>query len=155
MKYSIYFLAFIFLGLAVQSNAQEEAVYTQYYLNPAWVNPAFTGFNNDHNLFLNYRNHWADFNGAPRNYSANYHGGVTDRVGLGVLVAVESIGELEDFRAGLAYSYQFGDKAWKMSLGLNTEYQSYSINGSVLSNPNVILQIQCLQKPLMVYNSSM
>ena len=137
MKYATYIFIFIFVSIGLESYSQQEAVYTQYYVNPAWVNPAYTGFNQEHNLFLNYRNHWSNFEGAPRNYSANYHGGVTDRIGLGVLVGVESIGEMEDLRAGLSYAYQFGDKDWKMSLGLNTEYQSYSINGSVLRNPNI------------------
>ena len=123
--------------LASAAFSQEEAVSTQYFLNPAWVNPAYNGFTQEHSLFLNYRNQWADFDGAPRNYSINYHGAVTDRIGIGALVGVESIGELEDFRAGLAYAYRFGDQNWKMSIGLNTEYESYSLNGRVLSNPNV------------------
>jgi type IX secretion system PorP/SprF family membrane protein len=125
------------LNIAHQANAQEEAVYTQYMVNPAWINPAYSGFNQEHNIYLNYRNNWADFEGSPRNYSANYHGAVTDRIGLGVTVGVESIGELDDFRAGLAYAYRFGDESWKMSLGLTTEYQSYSLNGNVLGNSNI------------------
>lgn len=138
MKYIIYLCGAFFLFLCGQLKAQEEAVYTQYFINPAWVNPAYTGFDNDHNLFLNYRNQWADFDGSLRNYSANYHGAVTDRIGLGVLVGVESIGEFEDFRAGLSYAYRFGEETdWKMSIGLNTEYESYSVNGSILSNPNI------------------
>ncbi len=135
MRYLLYTCIFLFSSVTLF--AQEEAVYTQYNINPAWVNPAYSGFNEDHNIFLNYRNNWADFEGSPRNFSANYNGAVTDRIGLGVIVGNESIGELKDFRAGLAYSYRFGDKSWKMSLGLNTEYESYSLSGSVLSNPNV------------------
>lgn len=126
-----------FLLVAGLCSAQEEAVYTQYMVNPGWINPAYAGFNNSHNLFLNYRNNWADFEGSPRNYSANYHGAVSDRVGVGLLIGNESIGELNDFRAGLSYAYRFGDKSWKMSLGLNTEYESYSLNGNVLGNPNI------------------
>jgi len=137
MKYSLYIIIALVITIASRADAQQEAVYTQYNLNPAWVNPAYSGFNDNHNIFLNYRNNWADFEGAPRNFSANYHGAVTDRIGLGVLVGNENIGELSDFRAGLAYAYRFGDKSWKMSIGLTTEYQSYSLNGSVLSNPNV------------------
>ncbi len=137
MKYILCAIVLALVAISGRVDAQEEAVYTQYFLNPAWVNPAYTGFNQHHNLFLNYRNNWANFEGAARNYSANYHGAVTDRIGLGILVGVESIGELEDFRAALAYSYRFGDKKWKMALGLNTEYESYSLNGGVLTNPNI------------------
>lgn len=134
LKLTVFSLLMLIAGLC---SAQEEAVYTQYIVNPGWINPAYSGFNEHHNLFLNYRNNWAEFEGSPRNYSANYHGAVSDRVGLGVLIGNESIGELNDFRAGLSYAYRFGSKSWKMSLGLNTEYESYSLNGNVLNNPNI------------------
>lgn len=137
-KLTILLTAIFITWVSVHMHAQEEAVYTQYTLNPAWVNPAYTGFNDEHNLYLNYRSHWTAFDGAPRTFSGNYHGGITDRIGLGVLVSTESIGAINDFRAGLAYAYRFGDPSqWKMSIGLNTEYESYSVKGSVVHNPDV------------------
>ena len=134
-------LPFFFASIIYMvSFGQDEAVHTQYFFNPSLINPGYTGFNEQHNIFANYRSHWSSFEGAPRNYSLSYHGAVADRVGLGAMLGGEQLGETNRIRAHIAYAYRFGDEDWKMGLGLSTEFEDFSLNGNVatseLQDPN-------------------
>lgn len=128
---------FIVCATYFVGQAQDEAVHTQYFINMAWVNPGYTGFNDQHNIYANFRSHWSSFKGAPRNYSLQYHGAVTDRIGIGAQLGNEEIGVTDRLRASLSYSYRFGSDDWKMGIGLTTQFESFSISGNVNTNPNI------------------
>ncbi len=115
---------------------QERGLYTQYYLNPAVINPAYSGFNDDFSILnFNYRNRWATFPGSPQSYTFNYHSPVGERLGLGALIFSENIASISRFRAQLAYAYKFQVQDYKVAIGLSTEYQRFSIDNSTVTNP--------------------
>ena len=133
-----YLLIFIFIvSICIGMQAQQEGIKTQYYLNKAWVNPAYVGFNGQNNLYINYRDAWSGFNDGPRDYAANFHTSLSDRVGLGLMINGESFGAFDQFSATLQYAYKLRTNTdWTYSIGMTTEYERYGVNGSVLSNPN-------------------
>ncbi len=129
LTFSIFALSWVTL------NAQDQAVYTQYFLNPVLINPGATGFHDQHEFFLNYRNQWSDVEGAPRNYTASYNGRLFDNVGLGVMANAETFGATNRYRALLSYAYQIKGEAYNIGFGLTTEFHQFNLStGSVFGN---------------------
>jgi type IX secretion system PorP/SprF family membrane protein len=111
----------------VAINAQDHAIYTQYFLNPVLINPGATGFNDQHEIFLNYRSQWSDVDGAPRNYTASYNGRLFDNVGLGVMASNETFGASNRFRGLLSYAYQIEAETYNIGFGITTEFHQFSL----------------------------
>ena len=90
MKKLILFIAsFCFLTAL---NAQEEAVFNHYTANKLLINPAAAGFDRGHHdLFLNVRNQFTGFPGAPETYSFSYNGPIGRSLGVGALLSTENI----------------------------------------------------------------
>lgn len=129
--------AFIMIMGLQWSFAQDQGIYTQYMLNPVLINPAATGFNEDHELFFNYRNQWSGTDGTPNNYTVSYNGRVYDNVGLGLMANAETFGALNRYRALLSYAYQIQSDDFSLGIGLSTEYHQFSLSGNTLVNPRV------------------
>jgi len=121
-------IVFVF---SLVGKAQERYIFTQYFVNPVLINPGAAGYNGGQNLFLNYRNTWADFNGSPKTFSLSYDGMVTDKVGLGAHVMSDSYGALQTYKAQLSYSYNVKSSNYDIGLGFTTEYLDYSVDGGV------------------------
>ena len=115
------------------------ALIHQYYVNPLMINPAYTGFSGGHNLFLNYRDQWADFNNAPRSFTFSYDGALGDRIGLGAMLFSDQFGVENRLRGALSYSYRFENEAGKFAIGLSTEYMRYFLDNSALTDPGVTI----------------
>ena len=86
-------------------SAQHRYIYTQYFINPVMINPGATGSSGGQNLFLNYRNNWANHEGSPKTFSFSYDGLVTDKVGLGAFLMSDTYGALQTIKGQLSYSY--------------------------------------------------
>lgn len=136
MKKLIYLIAF--LGFYATVQAQEEAVFVHYTINPMLINPGATGFDDaHHNLFMNLRASWTGFPGSPRNYSLNYNGPVGKSLGLGAMVFSENIASLTRTRAQLNYAIRFQAKDFKVSAGVSTEYHRLRLDNASLTNAPV------------------
>ena len=128
MKKYLLILGLLTFGFASQSFGQQYAitpempgVYTQYYINPVLLNPAFSGVSGKYNLFLNYRSHWSDHPGSPKAFTLNYNGPAYDKIGVGALIHSENFGVSNRLRGQLSYAYRFGSDDLKMSLGIATD----------------------------------
>ena len=61
-------------------SAQETGYFTHQFLQPILINPGATGFNEDHQAMATYKHSYSDFSGAPRTFTALYHGSFADKV---------------------------------------------------------------------------
>ncbi len=118
----------IFLGIALTTKGQEPGVYTQYHLNPVLLNPGATGHSGDHEFLFNYRNKWASFDGAARDFTFMYHGAVGERIGLGGQLYAERIGRFRSFQGTLSYAYHIVSGGYKMGIGITTGIQQLSLS---------------------------
>jgi len=134
------FLPLLLSLLYFTANAQEEAIFSHYTINPMLVNPAATGFDEEnHNVFLNLRSSWSGFPGAPNTYSINYNGPVGKNLGIGALLYSENIGSLTRYRAQLSYAINFEAGDYKFGAGLSTELHRLQLdNGALLANPELV-----------------
>jgi type IX secretion system PorP/SprF family membrane protein len=108
--------------------AQEPGVYTQYHLNPVLLNPGATGQSGDHEFLFNYRNQWASFDGAARDFTFMYHGLLGSRIGLGGQLYAEKIGRFRSFQGTASYAYHIISDAYNIGIGLTTGIQQLQLS---------------------------
>lgn len=125
----------IVLISAISLQAQEEYIFTQYFLNPATINPGASGFNGNHNVLFNYRNTWAGFPGSPKSYAAHYNGEIANNVGVGAYLVNDSYANLMSLRGSLSFAYMIKGESYKIGAGLSTQFQQYRVSSVDLNNP--------------------
>lgn len=64
----------------------QDPEFSQFYANPLYLNPAFTGTNNCPRVAMNYRNQWSSISGSYTTSSLSYDQEVKDLGGVGLLV---------------------------------------------------------------------
>lgn len=65
------FLLLLILAWIVKANAQD-IIYSQFYANPLYLNPALAGAKLDQRITLNYRNQWPSISKGYVSYSATW-----------------------------------------------------------------------------------
>ncbi len=117
----------------------QDALFSQFYANPLYLNPAFTGATQCSRLLFNYRNQpFPDF-GTFSNYSFSADTYI-DRLsgGLGVnLLHDQQAGLLSQTQAGLFYAWHSGlSGQWRISLGIQASYMNYRLRSENLIFPD-------------------
>ena len=77
----LFFTMMVLLGIS--AFAQQEPLFTQYYLNDMVINPAISGSKAYNPFTIQTRQQWLGFEGAPLTSSISYHGGLNDRSAMG------------------------------------------------------------------------
>lgn len=86
----------------------QDIQYSQYYANPLYLNPAFTGAIGNHRVAVNHRLQWPNLPKAFANYSASYDFNAPNlNSGFGLLINVDRAGSgnLSNTSAAFNYSY--------------------------------------------------
>jgi type IX secretion system PorP/SprF family membrane protein len=97
----------LFNLFAFASYAQQDPLYSQYLNNPVLLNPAYTGLNNRLNVVAGYRLQWAGFDGSPSTLNFSAHTSlVQNKVGAGIIVVQDKIGDTKITEASTAYAYK-------------------------------------------------
>jgi type IX secretion system PorP/SprF family membrane protein len=116
------------------AKAQDEMIFSHYLLNPVLINPAASGFNDQHNFYLHYKNQWSGFTGAPRTVAVSYNGTLGEKLGIGGFVSNENASYLNRFRGLLSYAFRFKINDFKGGLGLSTEFKRMSLGNDLLTS---------------------
>lgn len=88
-----YFIALVFIALSIETAmAQQDAQYTQYMYNTIAINPAYAGNRGVLSMAGLYRTQWVGLDGAPTTQTINIHSPVGKRVGLGLSLVNDEIG---------------------------------------------------------------
>jgi type IX secretion system PorP/SprF family membrane protein len=93
---------------------------SDHYLTDALdINPAFAGAHNALSASLMYRNQWAGFRDAPKNYMLSVHAPIkNDRIGLGFLVERNTVGIYKETSIMGNYAYRMKVRGGRLALGL-------------------------------------
>jgi type IX secretion system PorP/SprF family membrane protein len=84
---------FILLALPFyNANAQQDAQYTQYMYNTLAINPGYTGSRGVLSIAALHRSQWVGLDGAPTTQTFNIHSPINNRVGLGLSIVNDEIG---------------------------------------------------------------
>jgi type IX secretion system PorP/SprF family membrane protein len=127
----------IFANVAL---AQQNLVYSNYYLNPFLYNPSYIAPNGYTELFLNYRRQWVGFEGAPVTATANFHFPVNYKMGLGASFIHDQAGVLTTTTGLISFGYQVylgRDKSipHKIAFGLSAGLTNSNVSLTDASNP--------------------
>lgn len=110
-------------------NAQEAGYFNHTYLYPVLINPGATGFEENHQVMASYKHNYSDFSGAPRTFTALYHGSFADKVGLGIQLLTDQVGVGRLFHGQINYAYRMVFDKAKISVGLSTGLQNFKVTG--------------------------
>jgi len=101
--------------------AQQDAQYTQYMYNTMVINPAYTGSRGVFSTTLLHRSQWVGLKGAPTTQTLNLHSPVSPKMGLGISIVNDEIGNgtmaETNFDISASYTVQVSNRA-KLSFGL-------------------------------------
>ena len=150
MKITIYniSIAFLFLFISLESNAQQDPGYTQYMYNPMTVNSAYAGSTGTLEAVLIHRSQWVGIDGAPSTQAFAIHSPLAnDRVGLGLSAVNDNLGPSNEiyldgnFSYTLPLSYDvklaFGVKAGARVLNVDWSKGRFYDGTDVLLNSNI------------------
>ena len=130
-------LLLLVLGTSLTMLGQQEAQYTQYMYNTLAINPAYAGTRGVLSLTGLYRSQWIGLDGAPVTQTFNIHAPVANRVGLGLSVVNDEIGNGTSqetyFDATFSYTIPVSNTG-NLSFGLKAGGQMLNIDLSRLQN---------------------
>jgi len=115
MKHSKLISILMGISIAHFSLAQQDPTYTQYLNNPFTINPAYAGINNRFNTNIQYRSQWSALEGHPETFNFNSNVSlVNNKVGVGLMIIQDKIGENTTNEISTAYSYKIKLKGGKV-----------------------------------------
>jgi len=120
-------------------NAQQDAQYTQYMYNTIAVNPAYAGSRGVLSIAGLYRSQWVGLDGAPNTQTLNIHTPVSERVGLGLSIVNDEIGNgtNQDTYFDAVFSYTIPtSNVGKLSFGVKAGGHLLNIDFNQLQNYN-------------------
>jgi type IX secretion system PorP/SprF family membrane protein len=136
MKKYLIITLFVFAGTTSLS-AQQDAQYTQYMYNTISVNPAYAGSRGVLSIAALHRSQWVGLDGAPTTQTLNLHSPVSRRVGLGLSIVNDEIGNGTNqdtyFDAAFSYTIPTSEEG-KLSFGLKAGGHFLNIDFSKLRN---------------------
>ncbi|MDC6405143.1 MULTISPECIES: type IX secretion system membrane protein PorP/SprF [Maribacter] len=131
-------LFYFTLYMAVQLGfSQQDAQYTQYMYNTLSVNPAYAGSRDVLSIALLHRSQWLGRDGAPNTQTLNVHGPTSDRVGLGLSIVHDEIGNntTQNTYVDAAFSYTINtSESDKISFGLKAGGHLLNVDFNNLRN---------------------
>jgi len=131
--------ALVTLTSAVGLLGQQDAQYTQYMYNTMAVNPAYAGSRGVLSLNGLHRSQWVGLDGAPRTQTINFHTPVSERLGVGLSIVNDDIGNgtrQETYFDGIvSYTIPTSDTG-KLSFGLKAGGHLLNLDFNQLANYN-------------------
>lgn len=115
-----YILLTIFsLVVARYASAQQDPMFSQYWVNPQIISPTFAGADGRTLINATSRLQWINVKGAPRTHSLAIGGKVSESVGLGLSYVYDEVGisRTNTVNADFAYHLNLGND-WKLITGI-------------------------------------
>ena len=130
-------LGVIGLLLSTEKASAQDPIFTQFYANPLYLNPAFAGSHRCPRVVLNHRNQWPAISGTYVTSSFSYDQHISAiSGGLGVIVMRDNAGDgtLETINASLIYSYFLPvTKSFSIKVGVQATYFQKSLDWNKLT----------------------
>lgn len=115
----------------------QDPLFTQFYANPLYLNPAFAGSHRCPRVVMNHRNQWPNISGTYITSSFSYDQHISAIAGgLGVLVTRDDAGSgtLETTTASVIYSYFLPiTKSFSIKAGAQVSYYQKSLDWNKLT----------------------
>jgi type IX secretion system PorP/SprF family membrane protein len=130
----IFLLYFLRCTINIQS---QDPLFSQFFYNPIYLNPANAGLANDPHIFLSYRNQWPAFGSTFVTYQAGYDQYIKSiQGGLGINFVRDNMvgGIIKKTRVDLIYARRFKlNFDWNMQAGLQTSFKFFGVDATSLN----------------------
>ena len=139
-------LLWILLTTALSTPAfSQDPIFSQFYSNPLYLNPALTGNAFDPRLTFNFRNQWPALNASFVTYSAGFdqHFDALSG-GVGIHILTDQIGSeaFKQTQASLLYAYNLNiNRNLSLRAGFQYTYANRSLNFGKLTFPEQINRV--------------
>ncbi|HEY0744326.1 MAG TPA: PorP/SprF family type IX secretion system membrane protein [Chryseosolibacter sp.] len=120
MKHIFWLSCLLYITSATGLRAQDQANFTQFYLNPYLINPSYAGIDGQSALSVIYRRQWMNIDGGPSIANFSLQGPIGPSAGFGLSVTNDKKGLLTNsaLRISFAYNALLGDHT-SIRLGLS------------------------------------
>lgn len=143
MRNRIIILLAAILSIGFFKASAQDALFSQYYANPLYLNPAMAGTNVCPRIAFNFRDQWPAAPGTFMTYTASYDEHF-DKLsgGIGVLLFGDRAGEggcINTYNASFMYSFKVKvAKKFNLRLALQATYQNKSLDWNKLTFGDMI-----------------
>jgi len=118
-----------FLMIWGTSNAQQNAMFTQYMFNGMALNPAYAGSHETLSATMLLREQWAGIDGAPSTQTFAIHSPINNsNVALGMQLIRDKITVFNQTGAAITSAYRIQTEKGTLSMGLQIGFTSYKAN---------------------------
>ena len=132
-----WFKIVFFLLAAVPLYGQQDAQFTQYMYNTLTVNPAYAGSRGALGASILHRSQWVGLDGAPSTQTFNIQGPYSEKVGLGLSIVHDEIGDNTNqntyFDVAFSYSVPTSEK-YRLNFGIMAGGHMLNIDFNKLRN---------------------
>jgi type IX secretion system PorP/SprF family membrane protein len=112
-------LTYIALLFAFVSNAQQDAIYSQYLFNPFAINPAYAGTRDAINVVIVNRSQWSGLDGAPTTQTVSGHVPMNRKnIAWGAQLSRDKIGPTNNMLVNATGAYQLKLERGTLNFGL-------------------------------------
>src|SRR5688500_13602883 len=105
MKRSGILFCLILCGISSVIKGQDQANFTQFYLNPYILNPSFAGIDGKTSVSFIYRRQWMNIDGGPSIANFSLHTPINAKASTGLSVTNDSRGLLNNTSLLLSFGY--------------------------------------------------
>lgn len=143
----------LLMGLARHGFAQQDPIASQYHLNPAMINPAYSGLYNSFMINANSRLQWMGMEGNPfSNFLTVTSSLVEKRIGGGLLISQDNIGVTANTEIAVmgAYRIEMNDKTFSFGLQggfVNVKQKNQDLTLRYTDDPDFPQATQSAMKP--------
>ncbi len=122
-------LLILLLVLALESNAQQDAYFSNYTENLYLINPAYAGSTNHTELRLHITSYFMGFTDNNPGTQLLSLSSAYENYGLGLIVSNDKFGNSRKTGIGLTYSYHLqAGEAGRLAFGLRPRFYQYSMH---------------------------
>ena len=141
MRYILFFS--ILFCLSTETLKAQDPQFAQFYANPIYLNPAFTGYTDQHRFVGNYRNQWLGLQKAFQTYNVSYDRNLYEKnsgIGIAAWQDVAGTTKLTTTNVGVSYSYNVHfNETSDLRFGLQANYGMKTFNmGNLVFNDQLI-----------------
>ena len=119
------FLFIIIFYISFNIYGQQEPIFSQYYLNDMFINPAVSGSKISNPLTILTRQQWLGFEGAPFTTNISYHGALNNRSAMGGYLMFDKLYPSLQTNLHLNYAYH-------IPLDYNKINLSFGLGGKIM-----------------------
>ena len=129
----------LFCMIGLGAYAQQDAIISQYYFNPMYINPAYAGSKDVATAILIYRNQWVGIDGAPVTQTFSLQApNKRKNMGFGLQIYNDVVGPLRTTGVIFTYAYRIPLGNGKLAFGIQPSFSQYGLSWNKLKTQDQV-----------------